>query len=91
MNVRNQKGAIFVLSLLVMMVLVVLSSVFIYRAVTEKNVSDRERKLTQALFIGESGAFVGMSTFGASAPAERLYKEFGITPEAVAAAAKAKL
>ena len=42
-------------------------------------------------FIGEDGAFVGMTGFGASAPFERLYKEFGITAEAVAAAAKAKL
>ena len=42
-------------------------------------------------FIGEDGAFVGMKGFGASAPAERLYKEFGITAEAVVAAAKAKL
>jgi transketolase len=42
-------------------------------------------------FIGEDGVFVGMTGFGASAPYERLYKEFGITAEAVAAAAKAKL
>jgi transketolase len=42
-------------------------------------------------FIGENGAFVGMSSFGASAPAEVLFKHFGITAEAVAAAAKAKL
>jgi transketolase len=42
-------------------------------------------------FIGEAGVFVGMSGFGASAPYERLYKEFGITPEAVAAAAKKAL
>ncbi|MFN3856712.1 MAG: transketolase [Caulobacter sp.] len=42
-------------------------------------------------FIGEDGVFVGMNGFGASAPFERLYKEFGITAEAVAAAAKAKL
>ncbi len=42
-------------------------------------------------FIGEDGAFVGMTGFGASAPAERLYREFGITAEAVAAEAKAKL
>jgi transketolase len=42
-------------------------------------------------FIGEDGAFVGMTGFGASAPADRLYKEFGITAEAVVAAAKAKL
>ena len=42
-------------------------------------------------FIGENGVFVGMHGWGASAPADRLYKEFGITAEAVAAAAKAKL
>ncbi len=46
--------------------------------------------------LGERGregkaAFIGMSTFGASAPYERLYKEFGITAEAAAAAAKAML
>jgi transketolase len=42
-------------------------------------------------FIGEDGIFVGMSGFGASAPFERLYEHFGITPEAVFEAAKAKL
>ena len=38
-------------------------------------------------WIGERGAFIGMSGFGASGPAAELYKHFGITPEAVAAAA----
>jgi transketolase len=42
-------------------------------------------------FIGQDGAFVGMTGFGASAPAEALYEHFGITAEAVIAAAKAKL
>ena len=42
-------------------------------------------------FIGENGAFVGMTGFGASAPAEVLYEHFGITAKAVVAAAKAKL
>ncbi|QUD86588.1 transketolase [Phenylobacterium montanum] len=48
-------------------------------------------KLGWERFIGEDGGFVGMSGFGASAPFERLYKEFGITGEAVASLAKAKL
>ncbi|MBM3537507.1 MAG: transketolase [Alphaproteobacteria bacterium] len=39
-------------------------------------------------YLGANGAFVGMSGFGASAPAGDLFKHFGITPEAVAAAAK---
>jgi transketolase len=38
--------------------------------------------------LGESGQFVGMSGFGASAPAGALYKHFGITVEAIVAAAK---
>ena len=42
-------------------------------------------------FIGEDGAFVGMSGFGASAPAEVLYEKFGITTDAVVAAVKARL
>ena len=40
--------------------------------------------------IGPEGGFVGMSGFGASAPYKELYKHFGITAEAVAAAVKAK-
>jgi transketolase len=40
-------------------------------------------------WIGERGAFIGMTGFGASAPAPQLYEHFGITAEAVALAAKA--
>jgi transketolase len=40
-------------------------------------------------WIGERGALVGMTDFGASAPAPDLQKHFGITPEAVAASAHA--
>ena len=42
-------------------------------------------------YLGDGGAFVGMSGFGASAPGADLYAHFGITAEAVAAAAKALL
>jgi transketolase len=41
--------------------------------------------------IGSSGAFIGMTGFGASAPYKELYQEFGITAEKVAAAAIARL
>ncbi len=41
--------------------------------------------------IGADGIFVGMNSFGASAPYKELYKKFGITPEAVAEAALGKL
>lgn len=39
-------------------------------------------------WLGEFGEFVGMTGFGASAPAGELYSKFGITAEAVAAAAE---
>ena len=42
-------------------------------------------------YVGLDGAVVGIDTFGASAPAEALYKHFGITAEHVVAAAKAQL
>jgi len=41
--------------------------------------------------IGSDGIFVGMNSFGASAPYKELYKHFGITPEAIADAALRKL
>jgi transketolase len=42
-------------------------------------------------YIGEDGRFIGMSGFGASAPAADLYEHFGITPAAVADAARSGL
>jgi len=41
--------------------------------------------------VGSDAAFIGMSSFGASAPAKDLYAHFGITPEKVAEAALARL
>ncbi len=38
-------------------------------------------------FIGSEGKFIGMTGFGASAPAEKLYEHFGITAKAVVKAA----
>jgi transketolase len=39
-------------------------------------------------FIGNDGTFIGMKSFGASGPAEQLYKHFGITAKAVVKAAR---
>jgi len=38
-------------------------------------------------YIGSDGTFVGMTSFGASAPGDTLYEHFGITAQAVADAA----
>ncbi|TAD91483.1 MAG: transketolase [Alphaproteobacteria bacterium] len=42
-------------------------------------------------FVGQESDVVGMTGFGASAPAEDLYRHFGITADALAAKARAKL
>jgi transketolase len=42
-------------------------------------------------FIGPHGTFIGMTGFGASAPAGDLYRHFGITAEAVVDAVRARL
>ena len=41
--------------------------------------------------IGPDGEFIGMASFGASAPAKALYKHFGITAEAVVEAASRRV
>ncbi|WP_172328355.1 transketolase [Mangrovicoccus sp. HB161399] len=43
------------------------------------------------LMLRPEDGFVGMAGFGASAPAEELYRHFGITAEAIADAARARL
>jgi transketolase len=39
-------------------------------------------------YLGPTGAFIGLDTYGASAPYQEIYEHRGITPQAVAAAAK---
>jgi len=41
--------------------------------------------------IGRNGGFVGMNSFGASAPGAALFEHFGITTDAVVAKAKEML
>lgn len=38
--------------------------------------------------VGDNGKAIGIDRFGASAPADKIYKEFGLTVDAVVAAAK---
>jgi transketolase len=42
-------------------------------------------------YLGTRGIFIGMDSFGASAPYQQLYEHFGITVEAVVKAAKSLL
>ena len=61
------------------------------RAITARIAVEAGVRMCWDKYLGESGRFVGMSSFGASAPYGTLYKHFGITPEHVAAEVKAAL
>ena len=54
------------------------------RVAIEAGVRDFWRK-----YVGLDGAVIGIDSYGASAPAEKLYPHFGITVEAAVAAARA--
>jgi transketolase len=56
------------------------------RVAVEAGVTDYWRK-----YVGLDGAVVGIDTFGASAPADALFKHFGFTVERVVAAVKSVL
>jgi len=58
---------------------------------TTKIAIEAAAELGWSRYIGPSGRFVGMHSFGASAPYKDLYKHFGITAEAAADAALAAL
>ena len=53
------------------------------RVAIEAGVTDYWRK-----YVGLDGAVIGIDRFGASAPADALFKYFGLTVEEVVAAAK---
>ncbi|MBI4611487.1 MAG: transketolase [Candidatus Rokubacteria bacterium] len=49
------------------------------------------RTLGWRTYVGDQGATIGLDRFGGSAPAARLFEEFGFTPERIAARATALL
>ena len=57
-------------------------------AVTKRIAVEAGIKMGWEKYLGNEGAFIGMDSFGASAPAEELYEHFGITTEAIVAKAK---
>ena len=56
--------------------------------VNDDNINDA---LCAGRYVGPTGVAIGIDQFGASAPAPLLYEKFGITKEAVVAAAKKQL
>jgi len=84
MNLRAQKGAALILSLLVVMVLVIFAAIFILRSVMEKAMSDRERMMTQALYIAEGGGEAGLEKLDALINTNMLTKVNATNPNKVA-------
>jgi transketolase len=60
-------------------------------AVTARVAIEQASTFGWAQYVGTSGAIIGMTTFGASAPLKVLQKEFGFTKEHVIEAAKQQL
>ncbi len=56
-------------------------------AVTKRVAVEAATSFGWAKYTGTAGKFVGIDSFGASAPAPTLYEKFGITVDAVVAAA----
>lgn len=52
-------------------------------AVTKRVAVEAGIKMGWEKYLGADGEFVGMESFGASAPAELLYQHFGITPDGI--------
>ncbi len=56
-------------------------------AITARVSVEAGRTLGWERYVGVKGVSIGVDTFGASAPYQRIYKEYGLTAERVAAAA----
>lgn len=61
LKIKNEKGVALAISLLVVVVILILGSAFIIRSTSEKAMSDRERMLTQAFYVGDGGSHAGLS------------------------------
>ena len=57
-------------------------------SVTNRVAVEAGIKMGWEKYLGGSGKFIGMSSFGGSAPFEELYEQFGITDKAIVAAVK---
>jgi transketolase len=64
----------------------VLPAALTARVAVEAGVTDYWRK-----YVGLNGKVIGIDTFGESAPADHVYKHFGITPENVVKAVESLL
>ena len=58
-------------------------------AVTARLAVEAGHPMSWYRWVGSNGDVVGIERFGASAPADRIFVEFGFTPALVAARAKA--
>ena len=60
MTMNNEKGIALVMTLLIVVVLIVLGSVFTLRTINEWAAASAERRQTQAFYLAEGGAHAGL-------------------------------
>jgi transketolase len=58
------------------------------KAVTARVSIEAGSTLAWSKWVGDRGVSIGVDRFGASAPAEKIYEAYGVTPAAVVAAVK---
>jgi transketolase len=56
--------------------------------VTRRVAIEAGRTLGWTRYVGDRGRVIGLDRFGASAPGDRAFREFGITADAIVAAVK---
>jgi len=60
-RLRNNKGIALVFSFLIMTFLLAFSGIFLLRVVTQRNLVQKEKDLTNAYYLAEAGAQAGLS------------------------------
>ncbi len=89
MKVNNEKGVALVISLLIVLVLITLGSIFIVRTVNEKTMSDRQRRLTQAFYIADGGSQEGLNKIDTLINTNLMNSVTAMNPSSVASKANA--
>ncbi len=62
MRLNNQKGVALAVTLLVIVIIITLGAAFTLRAISDKSVSDHQRRSVKSFYIAEAGANHGLNT-----------------------------
>ena len=88
MRIRNERGMALAISLLVVMLLLIIGSVFVFRSITEKNIFEREKALTQSFYLADGGSHAGLKQIDSLINTDMRTTINGTNPQTVANDAK---